>query len=254
MSQKKRVLFALIIAAVIVVAVFSSFAINLIFRSNTTIELPDVSENDSTEQNDPSASDEQNGFLLVDVTPETVQDVIRTLSRPESYQRTLTATLYWGDNESSLTTLQVWQNGSVTRVESTPPTGLTQYNLMDQTHLYRWYEGSNSYVTLPLDMAEGDLVQHIPTYEDVLDLPMNAITEAGYEVKEGLPCIYVAATAGENSTDRYWISLSSGLLAGAERIQDDVLIYAMSSYAPVVTPCPSDVSFSLPDGTNLTHH
>ena len=253
MSQKKRVLFALVIAAVIVIAVFSSFAINLLFRGNDSIELPSITNTGSAGEDTPSASGDLDGVLSVDVTPETVQDVIRTLSRPESYQRTLTVALYWENGESAVTTVQVWQNGSLTRVESTPPTGLTQYSLTDGDHLYRWYANSSSYVTLSLDAADGDWVQHIPTYEDVLELPVSAITDAGYEIKEGLPCIYVSVASDNGLTDRYWISLSSGLLAGAERLQDNTLLYTMSSYSPPVTPCPSDISFALPDGTDLVH-
>ena len=249
MSQKKRFLFAIIIAAVIVAAVFSSFALSFLFRSSHTITLPDIS---STASPAPTQSrpGEEDGFLPVSVTPDTVQSVIRTLSRPESYQRSFTVSLFWSDGESAETSVQVWQENGLTRVELTPPTGLVQYNLLDAEHLYRWYSGSSSYAVLPC-MSDSDLAQRIPTYEDVLALPTRSIQDAGYITKEGVPCIYVAVADGGQTAD-YWISISSGLLAGAEIRTDGALTYSLSAYGQVTTPCPSGVSFALPDGTALS--
>ena len=64
MSQKKRVLFALVIAAVIVIAVFSSFAINLLFRGNDTIELPSITNTGSAGEDTPSASGDLDGVRI----------------------------------------------------------------------------------------------------------------------------------------------------------------------------------------------
>ena len=63
MSQKKRVLFALVIAAVIVIAVFFSFAINLLFRGNDSIELPSITNTGSAGEDTPSASGDLDGVL-----------------------------------------------------------------------------------------------------------------------------------------------------------------------------------------------
>lgn len=250
MSPKKRVFFALVIAAIIVLAVFSSFAINLFLRNTPTVELPDLT---GPSASDPVPTDDfnLNGHLPVDITPETVQEVIRTLSRPDSYQRSLTVEYFWGNGESALTSLQIWQNGALSRTEVTPPTKLTQYNLTDGTYLYRWYGSSTSYAVLPLPEGQtDDALQRIPTYEDVLSLSQDTITDAGYEVKEELPCIYVEVTDGSYIM-RYWISISSGLLSGAEMEVDGTVVYQMASYGPVITPCPHDSSFTLPDGTDL---
>ena len=252
MTQNKRRWFALVIVVVILLAVFASFAINHLLRQAPSITLPDISP--STETNAPGQNNgptDENGFLQVDVTSETVQEVIRTLSRPDSYRRSITIEFYWEEESSDLTSLIVWQDGVYSRVEVSPPTGLIQYNLISPDHFYRWYSGSSSYTVLPLDTKNMDLAQRIPTYEDVLEVERNTITDAGYVLKENIPCIYMEAIPSENRVQRYWISIQSGLLVGAELLESGQLVYAMSSYLPPETPCPTDADFSLPDGTVL---
>lgn len=252
MSHKRRILFAFFIALVFVVAVFVSFAVNLLFRKTPSVVLPDLSDTHTTTQPGQDDNPDSNvGYLPVDVTPETVQAVIRTLSRPDSYTREMTVDLHWSAEQSARTTITVWQDGGYTRVQSVPPTGLTQYNLTDGTQLYRWYAGSSSYVTLPLeDERSIDLVQRIPTYEDILSLPMESIMAAGYEVKQEVPCIYVAVADGTTET-RYWVSLQSGLLAGVEKMENSQLTYVLEAYTAPITPCPVNASFKLPNGTEL---
>ena len=84
MERKKRTLFAVLIATIIVVAVFSSFAINLFDQDDYHVQLPDLSENTGPDQ---TGDREEPGdqFIRVEVTPETVQSVIATLVRPQSY-------------------------------------------------------------------------------------------------------------------------------------------------------------------------
>ena len=42
-----------------------------------------------------------------------------------------------------------------------------------------------------------------------------------------------------------------GLLVSAETEEDNRLVYRMTAYSPVQTPCPSSAEFSLPDGEIL---
>ena len=83
MERKKRNIVVALIAAIIAVAVLSSFGLGLFAPDTAEIVLP-------TPAPSPSPGGESGGAVRVEVTPETVQSVIATLSRPESYGRTVT--------------------------------------------------------------------------------------------------------------------------------------------------------------------
>lgn len=250
MERKRRTLFAVLIATIIVLAVFASFAITLFGQEDYQIKLPDLS---TDTQSDPTGEpgDSDGPFIRIEVTPETVQNVIETLDRPRSYYRELNLEL-WADAETSaVTTAQVWADGGWTRSSVTAPGGLTQHNLVGENQHWMWYEGDETALVFPADEAVSDIVQRIPTYEDVLELPQRLITAAGYESYAGTDCVYVEIEQEElDSRERYWISVSDGLLVVAERIKDDLVVYRMTAKS-TVSPAPLDSSFALPDGTVL---
>ena len=100
MERRKRNLLVVLIGIVIVVAMVSSFGLGLFAPDTAKIVLPtpEVSQQPGGEPG------EQSGLVLVDVTPETVQSVIRdTLSRPDRYTRAVTIEDFWGEGESGTT-------------------------------------------------------------------------------------------------------------------------------------------------------
>ena len=112
--------------------------------------------------------------------------------------------------------------------------------------------GSSAWNALPADERSHDLAQHIPTYETVLDLDPDSITETGYELRGPYPCVYVAFQGEDSaSVERYWISTDNGLLVSAEREINGELVYRMTAYGQVQIPCPATASFALPDGQVL---
>lgn len=249
MERRKRTLFAVLIAAIIVVAVFSSFAINLFGQDTYHIALPDLSKSDDANQlGDTGNSDGQ--FVRVAVTPETVQSVIATLARPQSYYREITIEL-WAGGSSSVTTAQVWVDSGWTCSDVTSPSGLVQHNLVGEGTRWLWYDDHHNVISFPADQAVSDLVQRIPTYEDVLELPQEEITDTSYEDYGGLNCVFVEVNQEElGSCERYWIDVSSGLLVAAERVKNDQLVYRMTALS-IESPAPLNSSFALPDGTVL---
>ena len=50
---------------------------------------------------------------------------------------------------------------------------------------------------------------------------------------------------------QYWVSVDSGLLVSAETLEEGTVVYRMTAYAPVQSPCPTDAQFQLPDGTRM---
>lgn len=56
------------------------------------------------------------------------------------------------------------------------------------------------------------MTQRIPTYEVVTELDPDEITHAGYELREGVPCVYVEVAREDPAyQERYWVSVESGL-------------------------------------------
>jgi len=191
-------------------------------------------------------------LTVVEITPETVQAAIASLSRPESYGRNITIEYFWdggGGKQEIATAVQ----GSWTRTDRTLPDGRIRVSVTDGETTYIWYgydSGAEVYAA-PAGEFSADVEQSIPTYEDILELPAEEIIQADYRPLGELTCIYVetAADAAGYST-RYWVSVENGLLVQAERLTGEEAVYRMSS--PQVNQVEYDASrFTLPDGTAL---
>lgn len=249
MDRRRRSLFAVLIATIIVVAVFSSFAVHLFSKEEHQIRLPDLSEELNEDQ--PGTDTDGGQFVRVEVTPKTVQNIIaKTLSRPQSYYREITIEL-WAGELSSVTTARVWVDNGWTRSDVISPDGTTQHNLVGEDTRWLWYNQENLVRSFSADQTVADLIQRIPTYEDVLELSQSAITATGYEEYGGQRCVFVEVEQEElASRERYWISVSNGLLVAAERVKDDQVVYRMTALS-MESPAPLSSSFALPDGTVL---
>ena len=231
MERRKRNLLVVLIGIVIVVAMVSSFGLGLFAPDTAKIVLPtpEVSQQPGGEPG------EQSGLVLVDVTPETVQSVIRdTLSRPDRYTRAVTIEDFWGEGESGTTHADVWVDGGWTQTEAALPGGTVRYSIVGDGQFWLWYGGDRTALSGPADGHSADLEgQRIPTYEDVLELEQDAIAAAGYE-------------------EKYWVSVDSGLLVCAEQWKGEELTYRMTSYAVSTDRTLFGLTeFALPDGTVL---
>ena len=246
MEQKNRLIIVIAIVTLIVGAVFTSFGWVFLAGSTPQVVLPspgsgsgDISTTDPEGQN----------YQRVEVTTETVAGVVATLSRPASYYRELTVETFWTGGSSS-SHVQVWMDGGWSHSCQAKPSGVVRHDITDGETLYYWYEGSQQYKSAPADQKSSDLAQHIPTYETVLELDPDEITAAGYESRGDLPCVFVEVRqAGQ--LQRFWVSVDNGLLVSAEVEENDQLVYRMTAYTPVQSPCPADGVFSLPDGEVL---
>ena len=243
MERRNRNILIILTAVVIVIAVFSSFGLQLFSSPTPTITLPTPPPVEQTQPGDLGDS----GGTRVEVTPDTVQSVIAALNRLESYSRTVTTVL-----EGETSTAQVWVDGGWTRSELTLPTGLVVHTIVGDGTVWRWYDSDRTAVTWEADQASMDVEgQRLPTYEDVLALDKETITAAGYEEKDGTPCVYVEVAVPELTlTERYWVSASTGLLIAAESESGGRVVWSMTANVPEI-PAPASASFVLPDGTVL---
>lgn len=189
-------------------------------------------------------------LTVVEITPETVQAAIASLSRPESYSRNVSVEYFWeggsGKHELASTVRGPW-----TRTDRSLPDGRTRISVTDGETTYIWYGGGAQVYTAPAGDISADDEQSIPTYEDILDLPTEDIAAADYRPLDALTCIYVETAADEAGySTRYWVSVENGLLVRAERLLGEEAVYRMVSlYAEQAEVDAS--RFTLPDGTVL---
>lgn len=244
MEGKNQNILVALTAIVIVVAIFSSFGMNMF--SNITIDLPQ-----GTAAVTPTPVQGEGELTRVGVTPETVQDVIATLSRPEQYYRTVTVSYAGVDTP---TVSQIWARDGWVRTSTVRPNGTTRYTLTGAGTCYWWYAGSSRWASAPAEADASDLEgAGIPAYEDVLDLDSRWITQASYTQYNGLSCIFVQWQQ-DGARQEYYISVepgSLGLLVGAARYEGEEAVLTMTASAVQLNPTTMP-SFQLPDGTDPT--
>ncbi len=222
-----------------------SFSVRLIFRRTAYITLPDnvgLTWNGGANGEGPAAA------VPLEVTPDTAQAVIATLSRPANYRRDITIRRTWsggGQNAAvSVTVCEPW-----TRADRAMPDGVIRHAVTNGVVTYIWYGDGPQIARVPAGSVSADNEQMIPTYEDVLRLPRERIALADYHrIESGLDCVYVETTQEDSVKERYWIGVSTGLLVAAERLLNGNSVYWMEAGEPQEAP---DEAFTLPDGTAL---
>ena len=185
---------------------------------------------------------------LVAVTPETVQVVISSLRRIDSYSRSLSVQDFWSGGSRSRT-LQVWVRGDNLRLNITgdDADAPAQENLLVKgAEKWIWYADGDSAYHGPLLPGDEDAYQTLLTYEDLLQAPAENILDAGYQSFSERNCIYVRWRSGElHYVSECWIDPDTGLLMGERRYDGEILIYSMDSTAPDVTT-PDESVFAEP--------
>ncbi len=249
MAKGNKTVLTMLITVVILVAVFSGFGVSLFSSGTPQVVLPTATPTETVEPGgNPSGT---GGALRVEVTQQTVQKVIATLARPESYYREVTLETFWGEDESETATAQVWVDGGYTRIDTLLPSGTIEHTIVGGEKRYRWYNSDREYFQTDASVNDADLMQHIPTYENILALDRAAITATGYEEKGGLDCIYVEVAEDElGYWERYWVSVERGLLVAAETVKGEKTVLRMGAYS-VEIPVREGAAFVLPDGTVL---
>jgi len=176
------------------------------------------------------------GDGAADVTPSTVQAVLKTLSRPDSYSRTLTAEDHWVDGGVSTSVLRVWVSGGSTRI-TLDHGGRTEDILVTSQGVWIWYDGSSGvYHGESVNSTTADRWMRAVTYESLLALDPSEITGAGYGKYAGDSCVWAEYTTPElGYTERAYVSVSTGLLMGVETYDGGTLVYKLTSGTPSLT-------------------
>ena len=185
---------------------------------------------------------------VIAVTPDTVQTVIATLRRIESYSRTLDVRDFWSGGSRSRT-LAVWRRGDSLRLQIGGSEDRVLENLLLRDgEVWIWYSDSDAVyhgAALPDDF---DRWQSLLTYERLLSAPAEDILDAGYTEFSGLSCIFVRWRTGTlGYVSECYIDPDTGLLVGERCYDGQTLIYSMDSSVPDVTT-PDERMFALPVG------
>jgi len=250
----KRILGITLFGILFIVAVIGIMLLNLYLnREGDLVELPDM----------PASADlpgvsEPDTLDRVEVTNETIQAVVSlTLSRPAIYSRDVKIESFWEDGQAEYN-ISVSVMGDLTSLSVLPPVGVEKRIIITPDTLYIWYKGERTPFIGNLESPgdgyrTADEWQMLVTYEDLLELDINDIVDAGYVEFSGEECVYaVYRSPLLNFTRTFYISLDLGLVIGAEEVDETgEIIYRMSAGGCAVGEADPAV-FILPDGTELT--
>ena len=248
MDSKNRLAIAIAITCLIVVAMFASFGRSLFLVNIPSVSLAQLNE-DTSDGGDSSAQGQDDQFWQVDVTPETVQSIVASLSRPESYYRELTVETYWTGGSHS-TSVQFWQDDGWSHTRQVLPSGrcATILPAMKRPTTGMRAQRATLLSRRPVFRRLTSTFPPTRTYLTWIRTPSSRPAMSAGDV---WPCVYLQVQVSDTVVERYWISTDTGLLVSAEREQNGQLVYRMTAYTQVQTPCPTTASFALPDGTEL---
>lgn len=240
----KWITWAFAVATVLIVALMLTHTL----QRSVHITLPAPSASGSDIQTEAEAN--RSALSIVEITPKTVQAAIETLSRPLNYRRTVSLEQFWEDGSGSWT-VSTYVKGKWQRTDRLMPDHRMRHTVTDGETTYIWYNSEKDVFTAPAGEISADHDQSIPTYEEILELEAETITQADYRDLEGLRCIYVETAENKSGYAlRYWVSVDSGLLVSSEKLYQGEVIYRMSSMTLEPT-APVNSDFALPDGTQL---
>ena len=139
----------------------------------------------------------------------------------------------------------MWVSNGRTRVRGERG-GSPRNILVSEGTLYIWYDNVSGVFSGPWEGSADEWLRAL-SYEDVLSLPPEQITGAGYAQLSGEECVYVDYTGGLlGYTYRVYVSVSNGLLMGAEKYDGGSLIYRM--FAEYELSVPDESLFVPPEG------
>ena len=248
----KRILVITVFGILLIVAVIGiMLLVSYIMQEDEVIDLPETTPNaEIPGDTDPDALDR------VDVTRETVQAVVSTLERPAIYSREIVVESFWDGGHAIFNISAVVYN-EMTSIRTEPPAGKEKRIVVTADALYIWYEGDDiMYVGDNSSSGDGyrtaDEYQMLDTYEDILDLNLTDIIDAGYTEYRGDDCIYIESLSRNFGYIRnYYISIELGLVEGVEEYDETgMLVYRMTADEYSVDAI-DPMAFSLPDGTHL---
>ncbi len=248
-SSVKTLIIALASALVLVGLILAAFFILTRSDDGRGITLPTQTQTEI--EPDPSDADER---LFLQVSTQNVSDVVATLSRPSSYHQTLMLTTVWADGSHDRM-VEIWVSDGICRVDLEEGDTVRSC-LSDGQTVYLWYQDDMVVTTFTIDKTVTlDDLMGIPTYESLLSVDAESITDAGYLTLDdmgGRSCVYAQLTDRNGFTDSFWVDVSTGLLCRADSLNGQELIYKLRETEVEVLLASDEVfstAFTLPNGS-----
>ncbi len=248
--MRKRSAVALIAALIVVAAgVFISFF--LIFTNDSsnayTITLP----GQGSANIDPSpeiGDSNRNQLQTIQVDRTNIQDVIKSLHRPEQYHLKSETIYFYGDSWTTLKS-QIWKNDSLTRIKQFSFDGSEQQQvLLSSNWVYVW-DADHPVVRYTRRTNDADLYSRAPTYEDLLKMPKESILQGCVTELDGQLCLYVESLDNlTGETERWYILVENGLMVYAEGELNGAKTY-QTQISDLLLELAGQNLFLLPDGT-----
>ena len=243
MKQRGASFYILILLALLALGVLLFLLLRSQQPSTPAVVLPTAQPVDASA---PAAPESAAGVRTIAVTPATVQTVVQTLRRIDSYSRTLTVRDFWSGGDRSRS-IDVSVHGDKLRLSiRSSDESAQQEVLISGEKTWIWYADSSAVYHGEAIPGDADKWQTLLTYEDVLDAPAEDILDAGYTSYNETDCIYIrwrSGTLGYES--ECYIDPDTGLLMGERCYDGDILFYSMDSSAPDVTT-PDESVFAAP--------
>lgn len=237
--------------------VFIAAALSVMFyftfsgHDDRTVQLPD-----KTHSPESPLTPESDVLNRVEVTKDTLQAVVSSLSRPDTYSRSMEVEIFWGGGHA-LYSISVSVTNGITALRILPSVGAEKRIIITPEYLYIWYSGDRTpYVSLfgraDGGFSESDEWQMLVSYEDILRLDKSDILGAGYIEYGGEYCVYGdCRTPQLGYSRRYYIPVSLGLVSCAEEYDESgSLVYSMTA-GKCITGEVDQSAFLLPDGTSI---
>ena len=234
---------------IILIVLVVVFLMSGSLRRTSHVTLPDITQQSAASPD--SSQYGEDAVNKIEITSETVQSAIATLARPDSYIQILVVEWLW-ENTSVLSKFSVFVYDDLTRIDSVRTDDRTRHVVTDGVRTAVWYDDDASYYIGNAGDVSADQEQSIPTYEDILQMDRLQIAKADYRIFSEESCIFVETVPDEYGiVQRYWVSVSSGLLVGAERMENGVTFYRVALQQASTENVLSEQLFLLPDGTSI---
>lgn len=228
----------LVVVVIVIVRVWGS-----------SVDTPSIDVPSPSSGTQPGLLDDDGNLLNVDT--DTVQELVKSLSRASAYNIGYELTTFYAGGEAKAA-INVWQNGGRFLISRTG-NNRNKNILISDGQIHIWYAGSGPVFTADLedyDFSTLDKYAGLITYEELLDIPAEDIIDAGYTDRQGTGCIYAEYESSnnyvnQNYTNRLYISAESGLLIEAEVLEGGEQIYNLKAHI-INMSAPDDGIFQPP--------
>ncbi|MCL2084862.1 MAG: hypothetical protein FWH06_06375 [Oscillospiraceae bacterium] len=187
----------------------------------------------------------------LEITRENVRTIVADLARLSGYKAVCSLDVYAGGSSYTktqrLTVLDGYQKTEYLGGDGE----LVRTEVMGPAITFFWDATPGSALnSLATGGFSGDASAFMPTYEDVLSLEAGDISEAGYEVVDGKPCVNIRAAwpDGETGYDvEYMVDMATGLLISARAYRNGSPVWAFEM-SVLENARVSSADFVLPGG------